>query len=1018
MISNRVYAQFAQLILLLVVFLLMADAVSAARMPSAKRECALCHIMWLTDFKREDVIPLVPYEPKPVEPSGRQDVSSTERMCLSCHDGFVLDSRFLWKGKKHAHPVGNIPSDKIIIPKADGKNMLPLNDDGKMYCGTCHSAHGVDWSTKDSPIFMRIRTRDGALCQACHKSQTKGTRHGNHPLGKELDSNLPYLKTTRAQTNTFGKTTCQSCHTPHAAGDEKLLITSNKNSEFCGNCHTKRHAIDLADAAAKRTHPVNVIPKDAKIAELLLKSGGKTGEDGELICETCHSTHAANTDNSILVASNKESQLCRACHTKQQKVANSKHDIRTSDELSQNIRNQTVAEGGDCSACHVPHEGSGPKMWARSVADEEEPMAALCLSCHTEEGMATKHQVGEFTHPVGVEIERLGQNVNLPAYTRDGVKSVNDGKGFVTCASCHDPHQWDPEHPQQVAKSDEEGDATNSFLRQTNAQDSSLCVTCHKKQETILGSKHDLSIVAPESVNANGITPGQAGTCGSCHAVHNGLGPRMWVRDQLPGSHVNAENCISCHNKDGLAKDKPIDSNHSHPVGVSIKKLGIIPTFDKWLSRFAPVPELNSIIPLPLYNKEGHAYRDGTQVGCGTCHDPHRWSAGSLEVSTEKEGDATNSFLRIAEQGNADLCINCHSDKSVVKFSRHGLKELRSPATDTDTTDSKGTCSQCHRPHQTKGAYLWAQETGTGSTTVQKLCTSCHHEDGTAKDKLTGKHSHPIGIDLAARMMPDEKLPLFNKDDGKKSHNGQLDCATCHDPHQWDPNDMHGRSGMAADVEGDASNSFLRLSASQNADLCLKCHGDKKTVLKTDHDLSITAPQSMNIRHQTAEESGVCGQCHSTHKAASEFRLWAQKTSPGQDPNEELCLSCHTENHVAGNKIPEATLHPSDILAWSEPLRAALRPEPGIALPVFAEDGRPAKTGIISCPTCHNAHQWWVDHETPAPGKNTEGDTKSSFLRLSGTEFFVCADCHGADSLFRYKYFHAPKSHAKHAFAR
>ena len=133
----------------------VAPATRAAGDVSENRECATCHIMWLNDFKRSDVTPLIPYDPRPRVATGKQDVSSTERMCFSCHDGFMLDSRAVWRNPQHAHPVGMKPSDKVRIPTSKGKVVFPLNDDGKMYCGTCHSAHGVDWKQDESPVFMR-----------------------------------------------------------------------------------------------------------------------------------------------------------------------------------------------------------------------------------------------------------------------------------------------------------------------------------------------------------------------------------------------------------------------------------------------------------------------------------------------------------------------------------------------------------------------------------------------------------------------------------------------------------------------------------------------------------------------------------------------------------------------------------------------------------------------------------------------------------------------------------------------
>lgn len=70
--------------------------------------------------------PLISYEPKPVVATGKQDVSSTNEMCFSCHDGFVLDSRSIWKSDKHSHPVGIKPSKKLLFQLQRVKQFFPL----------------------------------------------------------------------------------------------------------------------------------------------------------------------------------------------------------------------------------------------------------------------------------------------------------------------------------------------------------------------------------------------------------------------------------------------------------------------------------------------------------------------------------------------------------------------------------------------------------------------------------------------------------------------------------------------------------------------------------------------------------------------------------------------------------------------------------------------------------------------------------------------------------------------------
>ncbi|MBD3647529.1 MAG: hypothetical protein HUJ31_08785, partial [Pseudomonadales bacterium] len=177
----------ARLVMLL---LLMVHGSALALEKSSNRECASCHIMWLNEFKRTDVKPLIPYDPTPVTESGKQDVVSTKRMCLSCHDGFVLDSRDLWKADGHNHPTGQKPSEHITIPTSKGKEIFPLNDDGRVYCGTCHSAHSMDWDEDKEAIFLRMSNAGSKMCMACHFDRSTGPGKGNHPIN-EVVSDRP-----------------------------------------------------------------------------------------------------------------------------------------------------------------------------------------------------------------------------------------------------------------------------------------------------------------------------------------------------------------------------------------------------------------------------------------------------------------------------------------------------------------------------------------------------------------------------------------------------------------------------------------------------------------------------------------------------------------------------------------------------------------------------------------------------------------------------------------------------------
>lgn len=759
-------------------FVFVMAPAHGARDVGPQRECATCHIMWLKDFNRQDVAPLIAYEPKPVTASGREEVASTERMCFSCHDGFMLDSRAMWTNKQHEHPVGVKPSEKIAIPTSGGKTVFPLNDDGKVYCGTCHTAHGVDWAQEQSPVFMRVKNVNSSLCLACHLDRGTGPAEGNHPVFRPLASLPPGLKA----------------------------------------------------------------------------AGAKFGRQGDVICETCHRTHDAASAK-MLVLANTNSQLCTECHTDKQ---------------------------------------------------------------------------------------------------------------------------------------------------------------------AILNTKHDLSVMVPEARNHRGETIAESGPCGACHLTHGGNGPALWAREAQPSATPAAANCLSCHRPDGLAKEKGV-GEHSHPVNVSMSNIGISATRKAWQSRFPALEKDKPLVPLPLYNSKGLRDPAGDRIACGSCHDPHRWSpvktAAAHGDPRKIEGGPKDSFLRMVLDENGSLCVNCHVNQRPVAASKHNMPLfLSAMGGQKPEAAESGVCQSCHRVHHAKGAYLWARGSGSGKGAVEALCTDCHRQDGEASKKLTGTHSHSLATGLKPGMQPN--LPLFAAAGLGEGPRDKLDCATCHDPHQWNPADMVDKAGADPKVNGDARTSFLRLPAAPDGDLCVECHREQRFVRHTDHDLAVTAPQAVNVRGETAKQSGVCGQCHAAHNAEETRRLWARAAGIGPNEATRECTSCHAAGQPAADKVPLETQHPPEALVWSNAERSRFDSSSKPNFPVFNEKGKDDRRGAITCLTCHEPHRWDARAAQEGPGKNTEGDVRTSFLRAPDSEHSVCAYCHGLDSLFRYKYFHGKASREKNPHSR
>ena len=126
-------SKYCTYLLAVLAFFSIPVAAGAAELPS-KRDCAICHVMWIDDF-RTGKETLIQWQPGNVLMKDTQGVVSSEDICYSCHDGYVLDSRStVWKNNQHKTFVK--PSQQVTIPVG-----LTLSNKGEVYCGTCHTPH-------------------------------------------------------------------------------------------------------------------------------------------------------------------------------------------------------------------------------------------------------------------------------------------------------------------------------------------------------------------------------------------------------------------------------------------------------------------------------------------------------------------------------------------------------------------------------------------------------------------------------------------------------------------------------------------------------------------------------------------------------------------------------------------------------------------------------------------------------------------------------------------------------------
>lgn len=869
---------------------LLTASPAGAREMSSKRDCALCHVMWLDEFRSAQET-LIPWQPGNVLMKNTQGLVSSEDSCYTCHDGYVKDSRSIaWKGKNH--PAFVKPSQKIHVSEK-----LPLSNKDEVYCGTCHTPHVGPETADEKPLqntsFLRVNYSTSQLCAMCHQDKADFERTNGHSL-EALPWPVPnVLQVAGSKGGPDNRTmVCQTCHRIHGAKGEKISVMPDTSAMLCTACHTAQAGIDGTrhdlrlhkktdgsapvykwgtcggchsphDAKGKRlwnrdigkanpasgmclschadgpdavargigavSHSVNRRPdkKPTSALPLFLANGRPSTTQGKVQCSTCHNVHRWSPEdesklppengqghggNSFLrMASAGDSAICLQCHNDKAAIVDTRHNLVHSAPEAVNAHEVTAATSGPCSACHLPHNANGWKLWARPLGAGH-PASQACLTCHENVPRRPGKTIGK-SHPVDVALS-ADHPAALPGYDAEG-RIIK--KGRMQCGTCHDVHRWQPGNPAEPIDPKAEGDAANSFLRMDNSGDAALCIGCHSQNTAVAATEHHIMKMAPDAVNSLNIRA-DSGQCSGCHVPHQATTDRLWGLVPGPGADPVTRRCNSCHNPDGLAKEKVVNTN-SHPVGrkVSVK--------NQWTDADAEGKAL-----LPLYNAPNG---EKDLMVCTTCHNAHIWSPDKRKRrpgAVNTEGDTTTSFLRRANDANSSLCRDCHPRMSRVDGTVHDLM-VSAPQTRNvlgQSPQASGVCGGCHVVHNSPNSLkLWARPLANpapGELPVNTLCTSCHAQEKMAAKQVPEAAGHPPGklmTNIRSReLLAGEAMPLFDKSNRRRSV-GDLGCPSCHNAHQWRAGSKH----IDPKASKSGHNRFKFLRASGRNLICAECHG-------------------------------------------------------------------------------------------------------------------------------------------------------------------------------------------------
>lgn len=609
-----------------------------------------------------------------------------------------------------------------------------------------------------------------------------------------------------------------------------------------------------------------------------------------------------------------------------------------------------------CRTCHSAHGADVPQGDVRRAVLLRVPNRAgeLCMSCHADKTRGPRfgtHPTGGMPWPVPDELIAAGAR-------------VGPNPRELTCQVCHTPHG-----------------ARHDHLLVMGTSSNQLCVTCHDQMRPGMfreggPAEHPLRpLVNAEqaaAIRAMGTALGAEDrlVCLSCHRLHHGKGERFLLADDL----AEGQMCLRCHSqrRDMIGTSHDLRTNfpqERNRLGMTVERGGPCSSchlFHRFARTMTPGPE-DPRSQCTTCHQQGQCAQNKRlgsvnhpAVQCTECHNPHEPRFGNFLISRPE-----------------DLCTRCHVEQSLVFGGSHD------PHRDANAWCPSGPaagdrCLACHRPHGDERYGLMRVAPAVGQAAHDAACIACH--PSTAPDgggALALLHPRATAGDEAAG------LPLVRGDDGA----AQIGCITCHNPHSGpSPGGLMLRGGDVASGIG----------------VCVACHSDMRQIVLTAH-----SPEAFKSHRP---ESIACGPCHRPHGDAARVAsrlLWpndllghsaaaSQPSGGAETVAGAHCVGCHRVDGPA--RPPSIATHPA--VAMFNSGEAA-----GIGLPLYDAEGQVADHGSLSCGTCH------LPHGRPMPDVPLDAvrtpETRAQRIQLRPFEPpNTCTNCHGADALRRFLYFH------------
>lgn len=385
--------------------------------------------------------------------------ASGEVVCSTCHNVHLKTSRIaLLRG----YDTGRYNVRMDMCLDCHGESFSALNPHRvEAESEKCYTCHTTKPGAADTGSTIGLQEKLAQVCDFCHNVSEKAHPANVNPVA-ELPKTLPLGK---------GKVVnCGTCHDPH--GTEGTLHFLRKNyTDFleagryanphvsgdynsCRGCHggvstskeemrkNRRYGGDdlliclSCHGSMDACHPILV-----KLGPRMKPGKGlPLSADGKITCLTCHYPMAApgkRIDLRERKPGDLSNTICFRCHDKADLAGRNPHSAMTDKD--------------SCRFCHDTM--TDPTNEEASRVSFISNTRMICLRCHAQD-----------FHPMGVN-HMVAPKMTVPEPFR------LDGKGRLTCTTCHNPHI--------EARRTDGGGAKKRFI--VDEEGMVLCSRCHRR---------------------------------------------------------------------------------------------------------------------------------------------------------------------------------------------------------------------------------------------------------------------------------------------------------------------------------------------------------------------------------------------------------------------------------------------------------------------------------------------------------------------------------------------------------